>query len=117
MSEVRKLNEKASIISLRNALGKPAPAILVDEVGQRILSATHPGPKNWYFATEIDSHQFFVLALFKEEVKVGLAVVPSDFGVPVLVVAHQIGKWEHRLLVPLVGNTVGSTWSPFCMLT
>lgn len=97
---------KLSIVSLRKPLGKPAPAVLVDEGGQQVLSASHPGPTNWYFATEIDSRSFFMLALFEEAVTVGLAVVPSTAGVPVLIVAHQNGDWEHRLLVPLVGNTV-----------
>lgn len=96
----------ASIVSIRKALGKPAPAILVDEDGHQVLSASQPNSTNWYFATEIDSHRFFVLTLFKEAVTVGLAIVPSADAVPVLVVAHQVGNWEHRLLVPLVGNTV-----------
>ena len=91
-----------------NAPGRPASAFLIDAKKKLVLPQSHGNEdgQGWCYFAEVEPDRYRALWNYKRTVSGDMDVQAAPDKLPILAVVHQLGDWQHRLLVPLVGKTL-----------
>lgn len=102
--------QRITYVQPADALGDPEPAILVDSAGAP-AKATMPlaaDPSTWAISTFVPSEPFVVHLLNADMPHATAVVAPGGSGLAALVIVLQLGGWQHRVILPLLGPTVAA---------
>jgi hypothetical protein len=88
--------------------GRLKPAVLVDVNGfQADASLTSSGPAlGWTLQAQVPLDLAKDIEGFSQDIVGASAVIDTGQGFSLLTIVHNVGQWEHRLLLPLVGPSV-----------
>lgn len=88
--------------------GRVKPALLVDANGfQADASITSSGQAlEWTLQAQVPPEMARDIGGSSQDIVGASAVIETGQGFSLLVVVHNVGQWEHRLLVPLVGPSI-----------
>jgi len=93
-----------------DVLGDPEPALLVDSAGVPAVVATPlaADPSTWAISTLVPSEPFVVHLLNADMPQATAVVAPGCSELAALVIVLQLGGWQHRIVLPLLGPTVAA---------
>ena len=93
-----------------DVLGNPEPALLVDSAGVPAVVATPlaADPSTWAISTLVPSEPFVVHLLNADMPQATAVVAPGCSELAALVIVLQLGGWQHRIVLPLLGPTVAA---------
>ena len=93
-----------------DVVGDPQPALIVNAKGEPASAngALTTQPASWAISCLVPGGPFVGHLLNADEPRAGAAVMSEDKGIAALVVVLQLGRWQHRVVVPLLGTTVST---------
>lgn len=93
-----------------DAAGDPDPALLVDMQGNPVtgIGGSHSTPESWAISSLVPGSTFVDYLVNSVPPIAGAMVVHGDAGVPALVIVLQLGGWQHRVIVPLLGQVIAA---------
>ena len=90
-----------------DVVGDPQPALIVNAKGEP-ASANGAQPASWVISCLVPGGPFVDHLLNTDEPRAGATVMSEDREIAALVVVLQLGRWQHRVIVPLLGTTVST---------
>lgn len=102
--------QRITYVQPADVLGDPEPALLVDGAGApaRATAPLAADPSTWAISTSVPSEPFVVHLLNADMPHATALVAPGGSGLAALVIALQLGGWQHRVVLPLLGPTVAA---------
>lgn len=93
-----------------DAMGDPDPALLVDMQGNPVtgIGGCHSTPESWAISSLVPGSTFVDYLVNSVPPTAGALVVHGDAGVPALVIVLQLGGWQHRVIIPLLGPVIAA---------
>lgn len=89
-------------------MGDPDPAFLVGTNGYpaKFSDAAYAEPHTWAVSSLVPAGQFVDYLLNYEPPDAGVMVASSHIGAAALVLWLQLDRWQHRIVIPLIGRTI-----------
>jgi hypothetical protein len=99
---------KFKILFPHLGLAQFRPALLIDADGLPAASTASAMTSAWCHQTLLTGLEFKALASADNLQTASVVVESSDDAPPALVLVCQAGDWQHRLAIPLIGDTLMS---------
>jgi len=97
--------KKLIAVSPMDSVGNPEPAVLMDQGGAPVSNATSEPPERWSISSLAPADPFVQFLLSPPDCQAGVLPLATPGGGGLLI-ALSLGKWQHRVLLPLLGASV-----------
>lgn len=97
--------KKLMAVSPMDNVGNPEPAVLMDAGGSPVGDATSDAPERWSISALAPVDPFVQFLMSPPDCQAGVLPLATPGGGGLLIVL-SLGKWQHRVLLPLFGATV-----------
>lgn len=87
-------------------IGNPEPAALATELGDFATVADAASASRWYIAAQVPLDPYVQFLIDRDEVSTTVLSLSMATRCGGLLLALQMGDWQYRLVLPLVGPTV-----------
>ncbi len=87
-------------------IGNPEPAALVNDLGAVATAAEAVGASGWYIAAHVPLDPYVQFLIDRDDVLTTVLSLSMGARCSGLLVALQMGAWQYRLVLPLLGPTV-----------
>lgn len=87
-------------------IGNPEPAALVNDLGVLATAAEAVGASGWYIAAQVPLDPYVQFLIDGDDVLTTVLSLSMGARCSGLLVALQMGDWQYRLVLPLLGPTI-----------
>jgi hypothetical protein len=87
-------------------ISNPEPAALMNELGVLATAADTTGASRWYIAAQVPVDPYVQFLIERDDVLATVVSLSMGVRCSGLLVALQMGNWQYRLVLPLLGPTV-----------